>query len=212
MWQHEKKEACRHMRGDTDVFISDYSIDEWKFERDENVQVIKHCVDPIFIPSDIEKQPHILSVVNDWVSRNWCCNFEGWQRITQGLPTKVLGDTPGLSQPAPSLDLLVQEYQSAQVFLNTSTISPVPSVLLEAMSCGCAVVTTATCMIPEIIEHGVNGLISNDETELRGYCEDLLKDESLRIKLGKAARDTVVSQFNIERFTKEWNEVFHNVL
>ena len=81
----------------------------------------------------------------------------------------MVGDTPGLSEPAASTEGLVATYQNSRIFLNTSTISPVPTALMEAMSCGCAVVSTATCMIPEVIEHGVNGFITNDTQEMKQY-------------------------------------------
>ena len=118
----------------------------------------------------------------------------------------------GLSQPAPSIEALVDEYNSAQIFLNTSTVSPVPTSLLEAMSCGCAVVTTATCMIPEIIVNGENGFMSNDEAELRGYIDQLLADEDLRKRLGVAARETVLTNFSEQDFIKNWNDTFDGVL
>jgi len=76
------------------------------------------------------------------------------------------------------------------------------------MSCGCAVVTTATCMIPEIIENGINGLISNDEKELKGYVKELLDDPSLAAKMGQAARETILKDFSEEKFINNWNEVF----
>ena len=100
------------------------------------------------------------------------------------------------------------EYNSAKVFLNTSTISPVPTSLLEAMSCGSAVVSTATCMIPEIIENGVNGFISNDEEELKSYIKTLLEDDELRSKMGTAARETVLNNFSEEKFINNWNKTF----
>jgi glycosyltransferase involved in cell wall biosynthesis len=81
--------------------------------------------------------------------------------------------------------------------------------LLEAMSCGCAVVTTATCMIPEIIKHGENGMMSNDEDELRKYIEQLLEDEELRNRIGKAARETILHDFSEEDFISNWNKVFY---
>ena len=43
-------------------------------------------------------------------------------------------------------------------------------------------------MIPEIIENGKNGLISNDPQELRGFLQLLLKDEDLAKELGDNAR------------------------
>jgi len=97
---------------------------------------------------------------------------------------------------------------SNQVFLNTSTISPVPTSLLEAMACGCAVVSTATCMIPEIIENGVNGFCSNDEEKLREYLELLLHDRGLAKLIGKNARKTMVEKFSEQTFINNWNHIF----
>jgi glycosyltransferase involved in cell wall biosynthesis len=67
-------------------------------------------------------------------------------------------------------------------------------------------------MIPEIIENGVNGFLSNDERELRGYCELLLNDAELANKLGSNARKTIEEKFNKERFLNQWNTVFRSVL
>ena len=80
--------------------------------------------------------------------------------------------------------------------------------LLEAMSCGCAVVSTATCMIPEIIKNGYNGFISNDENELKLYINQLLDDAEMRKELGKNARETIQQEFSEEAFINNWNAVF----
>ena len=197
------------MRGHFNVFISDYSINQWGWSNLNDTYVIHHGLDTdVFQPSELQKGNHILSVVNDWKNRDWCCGYKSWTRITAGLPIKVLGDNPGLSKPASSTEELVGAYQSAKVFLNTSTISPVPMALMEAMSCGCAVVSAATCMIPEIIENGINGFISNNEHELRQYCEMLLKDDKLRKTLGDNARNTIVERFGLDRFIDNWNNIF----
>lgn len=206
-WPPEQVQSFNSMRGNINVYISEYSTKQWDCQK--NDEVIHHSVDTeLFCPSDIEKSPAVLSVVNDFVNRDYCCNYQGWKRITENMKTRLVGDTDGLSKPAKSVQDLVQEYQKAQVFLNTSTISPVPTSLLEAMSCGCPVVSTATCMIPEIIEHGVNGFISNDEQELKKYINDLLEDEELRNKIGAAARQTVLENFSEEKFINRWNTIF----
>jgi len=210
-WPDNQLQTFRSMSGDINVFISDYSKNKWDI--DGVCKVIHHSVDTqMFHPNQAgidEKQPHVLSVVNDWINRDYCCNFKGWERIVKDhLPVKVVGKTEGLSEPAPSVEALAKEYATAQVFLNTSTVSPVPSCLLEAMSCGCAVVTTATCMIPSIIDHGRNGFMSNDENELRGYCKQLLEDEELRNKMGAEARATILSDFSEDKFIQNWNDTF----
>ena len=210
-WSDEVKEQTRNMRGDVNVFISNYSIADWGWDSKSDTTVITHGVDSeLFQPDDsLGRENQVLSVVNDWINRDWCCGFGIWQNVIQNLPFHVVGDTPGLSEVASSTEELVKTYQSNRIFLNTSTISPVPTALLEAMSCGCAVVTTATCMIPEIIEHGVNGFISNDEEELKQHLVELLNDEDLAKRLGKEARKTIVENFSQEKFALKWDSLFH---
>lgn len=206
-WPESQLNGFRSMTGDVNVFISEYSASKWNMDCDK--KVIHHSVDTeVFKPSDTEKNGKVLSVVNDFVNRDYCCNYSGWQRITQELPARLVGNTPGLSEPAKDIHELTSEYQQASVFLNTSTVSPVPTSLLEAMSCGCAIVSTSTCMIPEIIENGVNGFISNDEDELKEYTQQLLEDPKLAKKLGDCARQTISEKFSEERFITNWNEVF----
>jgi glycosyltransferase involved in cell wall biosynthesis len=213
-WPNQQLEAFRQMSGDINIFISEYSRRQWQM----NGEVIHHSVDmETFKPAineavNLPKENHVLSVVNDYVNRDYCCNFSGWQRITSGIKTKLVGDTPGLSKAVASTADLVKEYQQAAVFLNTSTISPVPTALLEAMACGCAVVSTATCMIPEIIENGINGFISNDEEELKEYIQVLLVSEELQKRIGNAARETILKRFSQEQFINKWNEIFNKAV
>jgi hypothetical protein len=209
-WPIAQLDAMRKMVGDVNVFISDYSAKQWNINAP--YVVIKHSIDSEKYKPDPEiiRLPQVLSVVHDFINRDYCCNYSGWKRVTQGLKTKVVGDTPGLSRQSASEEELVKEYQRSQIFLNTSTISPIPTALLEAMSCGCAVVTTATCMIPEIIENGKNGFLSNDESELRSYIELLLIDSDLREELGKNARQTILDKFSESAFVQNWNQVFEH--
>ena len=80
--------------------------------------------------------------------------------------------------------------------------------MLEAMACGCAVVTTATCEIPEIIDHGKNAFMSNDEEELKGFINELIKNDQLRHDVGQAARNTILEKYSMDVFLKNWNQLF----
>ena len=205
-WTGEVLSSIRDMRGDVNLFISEYSLSRWGWEDRNDTFVIHHGIDTeLFKPSKDERENHALSVVNDWINRDWCCGFRIWQNVIKNFPHYVIGDTPGLSQPASSTEELALSYAKSRIFLNTSTISPVPTALLEAMSSGCAVVTTETCMIPEIIKNGVNGFMSNDESELREYLATLLNDEELAIKMGEQARKTILENFSEEVFVDNWN-------
>jgi len=209
-WDENILLQAREMRGHINVFISEYSIDNWGWESQEDTKVITHGIDTdLFCPSETKEGDEILSVVNDWINRDWCCGFSLWQEVVKGLPYKVLGDTPGLSEPASSIEDLVATYQNSRIFLNTSTISPVPTALMEAMSCGCAVVSTETCMIPEVIENGVNGFITNDENKMKQYLVDLLNDEDMAKEIGDNARKTIVDRYSAEKFVDKWQYILY---
>jgi len=203
----EHIQAMTNMVGHVNVFISKFSMDAWNIKY--NTVVIHHGIDSdTFKPNDEPKQDYVLTVANDFVNRDYCLNYYGWQRVTGKLKTKLVGETKGLSKSASSTEELVKEYNSCGVYFNSSTLSPIPTSLLEAMSCGCAVVSTATCMIPEIIQNGVNGFISNDEKELEMYLNEILKNKDLQKTLGENARKTILERFSEDTFIKKWNEIF----
>ena len=196
------------MLGDVNIFISDFSKNIW--EVTQNSKVIYHGVDTeTFCPTDVEKENYILTVANDFKRRDYCLNYTGWSNITNGKPTKLIGDDNGEGTKAcSSAKELAEEYNKCSVYLNTTTLSPIPMSLLEAMSCGCAVVSTATCMIPEVIKDGVNGYISNDEQELKEKTQHLLDNPELRKSMGEKARETIQTMFSEQLFVQNWNETF----
>ncbi len=208
---------------DANCFISDFNQSQWKFSK-YNSSVIPHGVDTEFwnpeTPSKSETKnkidypPFCLNVVNYFPDRNWCCGFDLWREVTKNLPTLVKGKSSNraFSRPAEDKDELRYYYQQARLFLNTSLHSPIPTVILEAMSCGCPIVSTETCMIPEVVEHGVNGFMSNDPEELEGYCIKLLNDPVLANKMGQAARKTIEDKYNLPKFIENWNKLLYKTI
>lgn len=209
-WPKEHIQKLGQLKGNVDVFISDYSRKAWGFP---NAVVIPHMVDTdVFTVGNKERKKHILTVANDYIGRDWCLNFSQYKRVTQGLPTRPVGNTPGLSKGTSSLDELVNEYQTSRIFLNTAHVSPIPTSLLEAMSCGSAVVSCNTCAIPEYIQHGENGLLANNDKEMRSYLLLLLQDKELATRLGENARKTIEEKCNKELFLNNWTNLFRSVL
>lgn len=200
-------------------FISSYNMSQWGNYKNINTSVIEHGVDVDFWSGgeEPERQNNLLSVVNQWPDRDWCCGWELWKETVNfqtpsQMPIKVLGDSPGLSKPAESIEALREAYKTSSIFLNTSIHSPVPTVLMEAMASGCAVVSTNNCMIPEIIQHGQNGLLADTADELRASCQYLLDNPSKARELGEAAKNTMRDKFNLQRFVDDWNDLFFNVI
>ena len=87
--------SLREMRGDINLFISEYSLGRWGWEDRNDTFVVHHGVDTKLFKPDKqieEKENHILSVVNDWINRDWCCGFEIWQRVIKNFPFHVVGE------------------------------------------------------------------------------------------------------------------------
>lgn len=203
--------AFSRMLGDINVFITKYSLESHDIKH--NCKVINHGIDTeVFKPQDCQKQPHVLTVANDFKNRDYALNYSGWSRVTDGLNVKVVGDNNDTWERASSTEELALEYNMASVYFNSTTKSPIPMSLLEAMACGCAIVTTATCEIPNIIQNGINGFISNDENELKSYISKLLSDNELRKELGENARKTILEKFSEKAFIENWNKTFNEVM
>lgn len=207
-WDNQKMVDLKNLRGDINVFISSQSRDDWGFGADE-ARVVEHGLDlDIYKPDLSRERSGGLSVVNDFINRGNILGFDNWRAITKDLPTKILGKTPGLSEPAKNVEDLIAHYQEASIFVNTSVYSPIPMSVLEAAACECAIVSTATCAIPDIFTHGINAFLSNDPKELRFYYEMLLGKPDYARELGHNARELMLKRFNLGRFTSEWNELF----
>lgn len=77
----------------------------------------------------------------------------------------------------------------------------IPVALMEAMSAGLPVVASRTGGIPELVNHEHNGFLvpPGDPAALADALERLAVDESLRERLGRAGRETILREFDQER-------------
>jgi len=89
-------------------------------------------------------------------------------------------------------------FQSLDIFLLPSLSEGFPNTLLEAMSCGVAVITTPVGAIPWVIEHEWNGLLvePGDTDQLATAILRLLTDSELRRRLSAKGRETVLEHFS----------------
>jgi glycosyltransferase involved in cell wall biosynthesis len=124
---------------------------------------------------------------------------------------------PGLSvQSIPYLDQdrLPSFYNLLDVLVLPSLRDGLPNALLEGMACECAVVTTSVGGIPEVVRHGENGLlISPGQVEaLAEAITDLLQSSECRMTLGRAARQTIIRNFDPARELANNLEIYHQLL
>jgi glycosyltransferase involved in cell wall biosynthesis len=102
---------------------------------------------------------------------------------------------------------LVELYQNASVCVIPSHYEGLPTVMLEAMSCGVPVVATDIGGQVDVISNGMNGYlvpVKSPRRMARIICA-LLSNENLRKTVGRAARRTIE-----ERYT--WDIVSSRVL
>ena len=113
-------------------------------------------------------------------------------------------------------DRVIEAYASADIFALPCVIAAdgsrdiTPNVLLEAMAMELPVVSTPVGAIPEIVDHGVNGVLvaPNDECALADALAALAQDQGLRLRLGAAARKKVAARFDINRNVQGYAALF----
>ncbi len=100
------------------------------------------------------------------------------------------------------------------IYLSSSEFEGLPIAMLEAMSCEVPVVATRAGGIGEVIQHGVQGYLTDVENweELETYCVELLEDQDLYQKMALAARQRVIEQFSMRRMVGELEEIYRRVL
>lgn len=100
-------------------------------------------------------------------------------------------------------DTVLRNYCTADLFVLASRVARdgdrdgLPNVLLEAQSQGLACLATNVSGIPELIEHGVTGLLvaPGDGIGLSNALARLIGDPQLRKRLGKAGKHQVSERF-----------------
>jgi glycosyltransferase involved in cell wall biosynthesis len=89
-------------------------------------------------------------------------------------------------------DELSRIMAETDIFVMSSVLEGQPLGVVEAMAYGCPIVTTSVGGIPELIRDGVNGLLClpRDPDCLARNILRLIDEPELRVKLGKAARQS----------------------
>jgi glycosyltransferase involved in cell wall biosynthesis len=109
-------------------------------------------------------------------------------------------------------ETLVNMYASAQVAVSPSLFEGFGFPAAEAMACGVPLVAARGGALPEVV--GDAGLLvpTGDPQALAEACVRLLKDASLRRRLGKAARERVMERFRWDAAAAELTEIYERVL
>lgn len=101
-------------------------------------------------------------------------------------------------------------YDRADIFVLASFAEGVPVVLMEAMAKEIPCVATRITGIPELIDHGVDGLLvtPGNVEALAEALRHLLQDGALRRRLGANGRRKVAAHYNLPDNCREMANVF----
>lgn len=92
-------------------------------------------------------------------------------------------------------------YSAISLFALPSRFEGMPNVLLEAMAAGLPSVSSDVSGVGELIEDGVTGRLvpAEDSSRLAAAISELLRDEALMASMGARAKQTVKSEFSVDR-------------
>ncbi|RMH03789.1 MAG: glycosyltransferase family 1 protein [Nitrospirae bacterium] len=101
------------------------------------------------------------------------------------------------------------------VFVMPSTgAEGIPQALTQALAMERPVVASSVGGIPEVVEHGITGLLvpPNDPDSLAKALLLLLRDSVLRKTLGRAGRQRVVEELSMTRMLEKTEELYYRLL
>lgn len=118
------------------------------------------------------------------------------------LPVKSMGYVS--PKDMPSL------YNAADLFVSPSLQDNLPNTIMESMSCGTPCIGFNTGGIPQMIDHQINGYISeyrNSKDLANGILWSLFETN---INLGLNARKKVIENYSNEIIAKQYIEIYKN--
>jgi glycosyltransferase involved in cell wall biosynthesis len=147
-------------------------------------------------------------VIHSWVSA------AGRERILAKLDAM---ERQGLVERHPLLArsrLYDTIYPKADAFVMPSRAEGFGFTNVEALSFGLPVISSRVGAIPEVVDHGITGLLipAGDTSSLAKAMESLVMNRSLTDRMGRAARAAFLARFTQEHFCSEIVRVYKAAL
>ena|SRR3990167_10210872 len=164
-----------------------------------------------------------ITVAQSMKRRGEFCHYNIFDKITTGFERKLYGADNGDSElwgGQLSFNDLKKTLRDSRSFIYTGT-QPASYTLafIEAMMTGIPIISVGeeignslfrnemdSWEIPDIIENGVNGFISNNIDDLRTAVAQLRDNHELARKIGEAGRQTAIKLFGKEKIKEQWKE------
>lgn len=149
--------------------------------------------------------------------------FDAFDAATRGFERRLYGfgnDDVDWARGSLAYDAQLEVLRASRVYFAAGT-RPASYTLgfLEAWMTGVPVVALGRKLagpraypnvyeVPDLIEHGVDGFCSDDIDELRDCIEQLLDDDGLARRIGRAGRESAVTMFGRDTVRPDWDAMF----
>lgn len=104
--------------------------------------------------------------------------------------------------------------ETSTIYLQTSNSEALSNSIIEASYYGLPVVATKVGGIPEVVEHGVTGLLSesDDYLDISVNLIKLIKDIELRKLMGIEGQKRVATKFSRKDEIFKWNQLYKDII
>lgn len=211
-------------------------------EPNKEIKTVYNFIDErVFCKTNMDYLKHQYGIAHDEKVIIHVSNFRqvkrvpdvirAFQLVQKEIPTKLLlvGDGPemtvvkklvkelGLIDHVLFLgkqDSLEELYSLSDLILLLSEKESFGLVLLEAMACGVPCIGTMIGGIPEVVEHGETGYLTEvgNYQEVAMYAIKILSNPSLHKRLSENALKTVQYKFNKDEIVKQYEQIYLDVL
>jgi glycosyltransferase involved in cell wall biosynthesis len=151
-----------------------------------------------------------LVVINNLRSRGRRLGADIFARVREQVPLDLTGmgasELDGLGEvPHRQLPAFEARYR---FFFNPIRYTSLGLAVIEAMMIGMPIIGLATTEMVTTIENGVSGYVDTNVDRLIEAMQQLLANPAEARRLGQGARRYARERFNIERFSRDWDEAF----
>lgn len=168
-----------------------------------NFRPVKRVLDVLEVFLRVQAEvPARLVMIGDGPERSRAEVFCRDHRISDRV--LFLGNVPNLEEVVGSFDL----------FLLPSETESFGMAALEALASEVPVVASAAGGLPEVVTDGVNGYLLpvGAVAEMASRAIELLSDDALRKRFGRAGRDAAVERFHVDRIVPHYMDFYQSVL
>lgn len=202
----------------------------YRVRRDKLTVLANYIDTETFKPKQQEKTPryHLCYVGRFHVDKGIMLMLEVMRSLPDDLRAVLIGHGPQLAEIQAYIeayDLSVEIIErvlnheipaylaDSLIYMQPTRYEGNPKTILEAMACGLPVISSDVLGVNDVITHDVDGWLCpvDDVDAFRVAVGRLLKDASLRVKLGQAARAKIVAEFSLDAAVEKQSAILERV-